>query len=97
PVEAFSQNRFPTIKAAPYFFTFGPHDFFWLSLEPELAPSLMATAFEPPSLEAVAVIDERGDSLWETVIARLRTPFFEQQILPNYLRSCRWFGGKAHP
>ncbi len=32
---------------------------------------------------------------WENVEATLRTPAFQTEALPAYVRQCRWFGGKA--
>lgn len=32
PVEVFGGNEFPTIKESPYFFTLGPHSFYWFNL-----------------------------------------------------------------
>jgi maltose alpha-D-glucosyltransferase/alpha-amylase len=33
PVELFSHIRFPPIPSAPYTFSFGPHDYFWFTLQ----------------------------------------------------------------
>ncbi len=34
PVELIGETRFPEIGELPYFFTFGPHAFYWFRLEP---------------------------------------------------------------
>ena len=88
PVEVFSQNRFPTIKEQPYFFTFGPHNCYWLSLEPETAAAQSGMEYTAPTLEM--------EPRWEPVLAGMAGSVFEEGILPSYLKSCRWFGGKAH-
>ncbi len=33
PVELMGETQFPTIGELPYFFTFGPHEFYWFRLE----------------------------------------------------------------
>ncbi|MGB8354716.1 MAG: putative maltokinase, partial [Chthoniobacteraceae bacterium] len=88
PVEVFSQNRFPRVKEEPYFFTFGPHSCYWFSMEHEAESRPEAEKFVPPLVEM--------EPAWDAVLATLRSPFFEKQILPAYVKSCRWFGGKAH-
>jgi len=89
PVEVFSQNHFPRIKEEPYFFTFGPHSCYWFSMEHEMAPP------QPGGEKFVSPLLEM-EPTWDSVLAALRSPLFEKQILPEYVRSCRWFGGKAH-
>ena len=37
PVELMGETQFPTIGSLPYFFTFGPHEFYWFRLEPPTA------------------------------------------------------------
>lgn len=88
PVEVFSQNKFPRIKQEPYFFTFGPHNCCWFSLEAEAAQTHSGEAFSALVIEM--------EPRWEIVLAGLRRPYFEEIVLPAYLKSCRWFGGKAH-
>ena len=88
PVEVFSQNRFPAIKEQPYFLTFGPHNCYWLSLEPEAAAAQSGMEYIPPVVEM--------EPRWEAVLAGMADAVFEEGTLPSYLKSCRWFGGKAH-
>jgi maltose alpha-D-glucosyltransferase/alpha-amylase len=88
PVEVFSRNRFPGITAAPCFYTMGPHDYLWLTLEPDHDPLRIGTDFTPPLAE--------GPPAWEKVMETLRSASFVHHTLPECLRHCRWFGGKAH-
>ncbi len=81
PVEMFSQNRFPTIKDQPYFFTFGPHSCYWLSLEPETAAAQSGVEYIPPVVEL--------EPRWEPVLAGMAGAAFEESILPLYLKSSR--------
>ena len=87
PVEVFSQNRFPAITDTPYFFTMGPHDYLWLTLEPETAPQRIGTEFSAPLVEVAPT--------WKNAIEALHSPHFEERALPECLQHCRWFGGKA--
>jgi maltose alpha-D-glucosyltransferase/alpha-amylase len=86
PEEVASQNRFPPIKESPYVLTLGPHNYLWLSLEEEKAISIGAEKTLP---------ELRTERRWETVLEGEPLKRLEDQILPGYLMSCRWFGGKA--
>jgi len=88
PVELFGQTRFPPIGEVPYFLTFGPHTFYWFKIEPPPATRSGAPieGFEPAKLSV--------EGSWEQILASNALPLLER-ILPAYLLSCRWFGGKA--
>jgi len=90
PVEIFGQTRFPTIGEAPYFLTFGPHAFYWFKLAPPGAAEIRAalTSVEPAALEV-------GGS-WKNIVGGKAVESLER-IMPGYLQSCRWFGGKGRP
>ena len=87
PVEVFSQNRFPGIKEAPYVLTLGIHDYFWFVLEKEKAA---AGTMEERRLPEMAV-----KTNWTAVLEGRQRTRLEDDVLPAYLRSVRWFGGKA--
>jgi maltose alpha-D-glucosyltransferase/alpha-amylase len=90
PVELFGHTRFPTIGELPYFLTLGPHSFYWFKLEQARISETRAAAegFEPARLEI-------ADS-WENILyGRARTTL--ERAFPDYLLTCRWFGGKAQP
>lgn len=82
PVEVFGQNKFPRISKHPYLVTLSPYGFYWLSLQPEDA-------------------QHKDDNLPELVAGELSElnnralRQIEERILPQYLKKCRWFGGKA--
>jgi maltose alpha-D-glucosyltransferase/alpha-amylase len=88
PVELFGQNVFPRIGGLPYFITLGPHAFYWFKLEDhaKATPATETLAASLPSLQVAtawdAVFRDRGRSAFE-------------QVLPRYLATCRWYGGKA--
>jgi len=88
PMEVFSHNHFPTIADKPYFFTMGPHDYFWLTLEPESDPLRIGGDFTAPVVELAPT--------WKNAMATLNSAAFTEKALPECLQHCRWFGGKAH-
>jgi maltose alpha-D-glucosyltransferase/alpha-amylase len=88
PIEVFSRNHFPVVKAqAPYVFTLGSHDIYWLSLELEEAAAAVGGEYTVPTLSAPPGLE----ILLDGVLAES----FATRILPAYLRTCRWFGGKT--
>ncbi len=91
PVELFGRTEFPSIGELPYFVTLGPHSFYWFSLErqgaePDLSPAAQLLAGRPQML-VVATQPE------QVLGGHARDQF--QALLPDYLRSKRWFGGKS--
>jgi maltose alpha-D-glucosyltransferase/alpha-amylase len=85
-VEVFSQNYFPRIGKAPYVITLGPHSHYWFVLRSETAASVASKERRIPTLDAAPGIR----ALLATQRARL-----EREVLPPYIRNCRWFGAKA--
>jgi maltose alpha-D-glucosyltransferase/alpha-amylase len=86
PMEVFSRNLFPPIKKSAYVLTIGPHGHFWFVFQAQTGKRttkkrIVPTIEAEPRLEALLVNNQR---------ARL-----EREILPAYLRTCRWFGAKA--
>ncbi|HEU5039318.1 MAG TPA: putative maltokinase, partial [Gemmatimonadales bacterium] len=87
PVEMFGRTRFPRIGSAPYFVTLGAHAFYWFLLPPESPASHAArTSGAAPALEF------RG--AWQELVTGEGQERLEE-VLPAYLRSARWFRGKA--
>ena len=86
PVELFGQTEFPPIGDLPYFMTLSPHAFYWFALEPQRVVDIQPTEIELPTLEVTGA--------WEEVFTS-RARHDLEQLLPQYLASRRWFGGKA--
>ena len=94
PVEMFGRAAFPRIGTAPYLLTLGPHAFHWFDLRPaaeDVAARLAPVPTEP--VEVVPVVEVPGG--WESVFEGAAREVLERDILPGFLRSQRWFGGKA--
>ena len=87
PVEMFGRTAFPRIDTGPYLITLGPHAFYWFLLQPETAVSQRGQAEHwAPGIEL------EGD--WqELVLGESREQL--EEVLPAYLRTRRWFRGKA--
>src|SRR6476619_2052093 len=86
-MEVFSQNYFPRIKKSPYVLTLGPHSHYWFVLRSEPAASVASKERRIPTLEPAP---NAGALLDNGQRARI-----EREVLPIYLRNCRWFGSKA--
>jgi maltose alpha-D-glucosyltransferase / alpha-amylase len=87
PVEMFGRTAFPGIGTTPYLITLGPHAFYWFLLQPETAISRQGEAEHwAPAVEL------EGD--WQELIAGESREQLEE-VLPAYLRTRRWFRGKA--
>ncbi|MBI1257157.1 MAG: maltose alpha-D-glucosyltransferase [Chloroflexi bacterium] len=88
PVELFSSNPFPQIEERPYFFTLGPHGFYWFALQPAQEP---ATGLEAPTLEPAQL---KVNGTWANILKKSDRKTFET-ILSGYVRERRWFQSKA--
>jgi len=87
PEEIFSQNTLPAIGEEPYMITLGPHGHYWLRLERE-------TESEQPSGET-ALPEIKVKQHWQEAVDGEAVSVLENRVLPQYIRQCRWFGGKA--
>ncbi len=87
PVEIVSGNTFPIIKDKSYVFTMGSHDYFWFSLQKE------ETFLEKDDKQELYEINL--ETSWEELITGEGQDKFETNILPLYLKQCRWFRSKA--
>ncbi|MEA3210299.1 MAG: maltose alpha-D-glucosyltransferase / alpha-amylase [Chthoniobacter sp.] len=83
PEELFGRTIFPEIKPTPTVFTLTPHGFYWLALRPTAAAQAGQTAWSAPAIAGNAAW---GPALWTRL---------EREVLPAYLPTCRWFGGKG--
>ncbi|MBI5369529.1 MAG: maltose alpha-D-glucosyltransferase [Planctomycetes bacterium] len=88
PVELFGGTAFPAIGKRPYFLTLGPHAFYWFNLK---APR---PAEEPAAVEAGEAPTLEVAGGWEALFSGAGRTRLEE-LLPAYLRTRRWFAGKA--
>jgi len=90
PIELFGHVKFPEITEAPYFFTLGPHTFYWFALEPK-ARALSRSAAPSVPVE-LPVVHVAGD--WQDIFAGGPRTHLEA-ILPEYFRAQPWFFGRS--
>lgn len=88
PVEVFSQSRFQPVGEGGYTITLGPYGYYWFQLE-------KSESGEQDALErAIPELEIQGD--WQQVLEQYNyRRQLERRILPGYIRSNRWFGGKS--
>jgi len=91
PIEIFGGTEFPLIREGPYFITLGPHSFYWFGLVP--LETIQDSLQIMPSVREPAILSVSGSS-WESLYRGKALRELEN-ILPNFLRMKRWFGGKA--
>ncbi len=91
PVEMLGRTEFPMIGELPYLLTLGPNGFFWFSLGPKAPPPISIVR---SGARSIAELSLPKGSRWE---AALRDGTREQleAVLPGFLMTSRWFGGKA--
>jgi len=88
PEEVFGGSKFPYITEQPYVLSLGPHNAYWFTLQKQEKPIITLNADQIPSLTL--------DTNWKDIT---QDEFCPQicRVLPNYLKQCRWFGGKGKP
>jgi maltose alpha-D-glucosyltransferase/alpha-amylase len=88
PVEIFSQNQFFEVESSHYKFTLSPYGYYWF---------LMESREEPREAVQDRVLTEvESEVEWKEIFENYTSKRrIEKKILPSYLQSCRWFGGKS--
>jgi maltose alpha-D-glucosyltransferase / alpha-amylase len=87
PEEVFGGNRFPVIRDAAYTLSLSPYGYYLFSLKPEAEAVAVTAKEQVPDLGAVQE--------WEAVFQGRTRSKLEREILPRYVKTCRWFAGKA--
>jgi len=93
PVEIFGRTEFPAIEDSAYFLSLGAYAVYWFMLKPQaISPALKPQA-ELPTLVM--------NSTWKTAFSQVQSAqtrnFMSglETLLPEYLSSQRWFGGRT--
>lgn len=77
--ELFGRTRFTAVGNSPVAFTLGPHGFYWLRLRTaDITPA--DQPWSPRKLSATGQ--------WDRAVLQALT----RSVLPDYLRTCHWFG-----
>jgi maltose alpha-D-glucosyltransferase/alpha-amylase len=91
PLALFGQVEFPPIGNRPYLLTLAPHNFFWFSLPSNKGAGRLEATF---SARDHKVIEIEGS--WEDLLhPRGRGRSALEKALPDYMKTRRWFRGKA--
>jgi maltose alpha-D-glucosyltransferase/alpha-amylase len=86
--EVFSQNRFLNVGEGNYPITIGPYGYFWFQVDKAESRIKTEGGGELPLLKT--------DVSWERLLENYNeVRLFERNILPLFMKKCRWFGGKA--
>jgi maltose alpha-D-glucosyltransferase/alpha-amylase len=89
-VELFGRAEFAPISDGQYYFTLGPHAFYWFSLESERADPLRPRALPSEAVGALPTLAETEEKLFAK-----ENWFVLEAVLLDYIRGRRWFRGKA--
>ncbi|HEY3928853.1 MAG TPA: maltose alpha-D-glucosyltransferase [Candidatus Koribacter sp.] len=88
PVEIFGRARFPKIGEQPYFFSLGPHAYYWFHLQPaDVNQESMNVSAAAPSVPVLTVA-----STADVFAPATRASLF--RLLPKMLTTRPWFQGK---
>jgi maltose alpha-D-glucosyltransferase/alpha-amylase len=90
PVELFGRAEFAPITDGQYYFTLGPHAFYWFSLESERAEPLRLRALPSEAVGTLPILAETEGELFVK-----ENWFILEAVLLDYVRGRRWFRGKA--
>ncbi len=85
PTEIFSGNKFPKIADSSYPMTLTPFDYYCFSLKKE-------ESIKEVEQRGIPEIDGWGD--WENLVTTRQVEKLEK-VIPNYVKSSRWFGSKG--
>jgi maltose alpha-D-glucosyltransferase/alpha-amylase len=87
PEEVFGQTRFAMIKDAPYVLTLGAHGYYLFNLNAAAQAAVPGVERPTPELGAIPA--------WDALLQPKLKAKLERDVLPLYLPSCRWYGGKT--
>jgi maltose alpha-D-glucosyltransferase/alpha-amylase len=94
PVEMLGQTEFPRINDQPYVLTLGIYGFYWFMLKLNPSPIAQRIAADEPPVREEARALFMG-AAWDTLLEGNVRGLMERDLLPDYVRRQRWFGGKA--
>jgi maltose alpha-D-glucosyltransferase/alpha-amylase len=90
PLEVYGRTEFPVIRDEPYFLSLGPHSFYWFALVSESVRREAVSVDTWASRVQTITVGVKWDSVF-----RGKGKEALEEILPQYLLTRRWFGGKA--
>jgi len=88
--ELSGRTEFPPIGEHPYMLTLGGYAFHWFDLGPARVAEIEAGTARPTGELPMLTVSDSWESLF-----RRDTWYLLEPLLPEHLKSRRWFGGKA--
>jgi maltose alpha-D-glucosyltransferase/alpha-amylase len=87
PIDALGGSSFPVVSNSSYALTFGPYGYFVFSLvKKDVSPNVLVR-------QQIKVI--KGQRKLSKLFEDKSKHVLESEVLPEYLRANRWFGGKG--
>lgn len=104
PVELLGRTPFPPVDETPYVLTLPAHGFYWFRLATDATvPSWHSQRNAPEDVPTLILFDGWTSLFRERVVPwrigmadKVRRQL-EEEVLPRYLQSQRWYAGKAAP
>ncbi|MGF1477137.1 MAG: maltose alpha-D-glucosyltransferase [Geminicoccaceae bacterium] len=93
PVELLGQNPFPPIGELPYLLTLPGHGFYWFALAEEAALPTWHQPIPEVLPELSTLVAAEG---WSSLVEGRARQELEQNILPTFAVTQRWFAAKDH-
>jgi len=87
PIEIFGRTEFPPVKDLPYFLSLSPYGIYWFTLQLQEGD---LTHPRPQAQVPTLVVNGKWQNIFSNESRATLT-----SVLPNYLPTRRWFGGKA--
>jgi maltose alpha-D-glucosyltransferase/alpha-amylase len=104
PLELLGRTSFPPIGELPYMLTLPAHSFYWFRLATDVpVPSWHAERLAPEDLPIVILFDGWTSFFrervvpWRIAMAEKTRTQLEEDVLPRYLQSQRWYASKGEP
>ena len=102
PLELLGRTPFPPIGTLPYMLTLPAHSFYWFRLATDVAiPSWHEERSMPEDLPIVVLFDGWTSFFrdrvvpWRIGLAEKTRAQLEQEVLPRYVQSQRWYAAKG--
>ena len=90
--EVVGRTEFPPIGELPYFFTLGPHSFYWFRLEPPAESIARGTSCTDGVCQAPLLSIEEN---WTGTLEGAFRHVLENEVLPVWMPRQRWFRAKT--
>jgi len=104
PVELFGRTAFPPIGELPYLLTLPGSGFYWFKLSQHAeVPSWHEERLPREDLPVVILFDGWMSFFrdrvvpWRIAMAQKTRRQLEEEVLPRFIESQRWYGGKGEP